>query len=302
MHHPSHPAIKTRSRQSDRHPNRAISNEVGYHQAIPGSSPNLAPTRQVSPNVRPSAPNLGSPHPSAPNLGSPRYPAAVPDMAPTLQSAPALRPAPRLPSDPGPPKTMMADAVVVRPSAPDLGAPRASASSPNAQAQSSLQIPISRGARFARIGALLALDAVLIALGIVFLLGYLDARDAAATDVSSAKPGAAPASIEDETGQRRSVESAVSALVDGHRGDIQRCYGAATTGRSDDSPLEGRLDIDLTIDARGAITAAAAKVNDTGSKDLAACVSELFKKWSLPGPPDRAPVHITWPLRFKAPK
>ena len=29
---------------------------VGYHQAIPGSSPNLAPTRQVSPNVRPRPP------------------------------------------------------------------------------------------------------------------------------------------------------------------------------------------------------------------------------------------------------
>ena len=279
-------------------------NNAGYHRAIVPSDPSQ-PTRRVAPNLTPghySAPNLGPPR-SAPDLGPPRHNLlpADSDLAPTVQSTPVIRPAPRAPSDPGPPKTMIAEAVSVPPPASSPRPPRTSAAAAS-QNPDSLQIPVSRGARYARIGVLLAVDAALIVFGIVFLMSYLDARAAAARNHADSAATSAPPRGDEPGEARLSVESAVGALVDRHKSDIQRCYRQAADAQPEGATLEGRLDIGITIDKRGALTRADAQVNETGSTELATCVSELFLRFALPGPPDRAPVELTWPLRFKAPK
>lgn len=246
-------------------------------------------------------------------------------MVPPRPAAPGS--APRAVSE-GPPRTIIADAVVPPPELLSGGranaSPAGSGPSPSsrsgpgpspssrskpgsrssrsaASAPGSLQIPVSRGARYARIGALLALDAVLIAFGVVFLLSYLEAREAAA-NASTETPATTSNADGEARAQQRRLEAAVSALVDEHRTDIQRCYGMAASDRPAGSVLAGRLDIAMTIDADGALTDAQAKVNETGSDELAACVAKLFQGWSVSQPPEQPPVRLTWPLRFEAPE
>lgn len=139
----------------------------------------------------------------------------------------------------------------------------------------------------------------------MFLLSYLDARDAAANAANAAgstdRQATSSAADTESRKQRRRMETAVSALVDEHRTDIQRCYSMAVGKQPEGSLLEGRLDIAMTIDAAGALTDTQARVNETGSDELAACVSKLFQGWSVPEPPERPPMQMTWPLRFKTP-
>lgn len=182
------------------------------------------------------------------------------------------------------------------------GVSGAGVSSSSSSSSSALALPVSRGAWWLRVLALLLVDAALFGAGVVLIVSYLDAREQA----SRARPAAGPAaSMPAEPTRAQAADEAtqqqISRAVKGLEPDIQRCYSQATQAAGQNRPPEGRLHIGLTFAADGRVTRAAAVVDDLASPSLTRCVEALFQGLRLPERPGGAPVETTWPLRFQAP-
>jgi hypothetical protein len=113
-------------------------------------------------------------------------------------------------------------------------------------------------------------------------------------------PIAEPAQDTEAADDIDEVSARLTELVRRHEGDLERCYQrvAKVSGPSD--PLEGRIDVHVTVMPDGSAQGVHAGENTTGSAQLADCVVTLFKSWTLPvGAAD--PVELVWPLQFRPP-
>jgi hypothetical protein len=243
-----------------------------------------------------------------------------------------------------------------------------------AQAAMSLfELPVSRGARTAKLALVLVLDAILAGAGIVMILSYLDARRAepeparkpapdrsgavtvgAPKAVAPAAAAAAPTEAQpgkktqkkQETGDRQpatgnrqpkaapiggaaptrgaeapapeaaaapvpeiepsddgpdpvaDVSGQMRQLVARHAADLERCYQRAAKVYGPQDPLEGRIDVHVTVMPDGSARDVRAGENTTGSAELAGCTVSLFRTFGLPSGA-AAPVELVWPLQFR---
>jgi hypothetical protein len=113
-------------------------------------------------------------------------------------------------------------------------------------------------------------------------------------------PIAEPAEESEPADDIDEVSARLTELVRRHEGDLERCYQrvAKVSGPSD--PLEGRIDVHVTVMPDGSAQGVHAGENTTGSAPLADCLVTLFKSWSLAaGAAD--PVELVWPLQFRSP-
>lgn len=199
-----------------------------------------------------------------------------------------------------------------------------------AQAAMSLfELPASRGARTAKLALVLVLDAILAGAGIVMILSYLDARradpaparkpDPAVVKVGAPKvvvpaaPAAPPEAKEKkpkeaaETRQPKAapiggvvadVSGEMRQLVARHAGDLERCYQREAKVYGPQDPLEGRIDVHVTVMPDGTARDVRAGENTTGSAELADCTVAVFRTFGLPSG-GAAPVELVWPLQFR---
>ena len=104
----------------------------------------------------------------------------------------------------------------------------------------------------------------------------------------------------------QAVTRRVSLLVNRHQKQLQRCYQRASRAALPDEPLHGRIDVHITLAPTDRPDDRKAGVritkNETGSEQLADCVTSLFSSWTFPEPPGEEPLDLVWPLRFRARK
>jgi hypothetical protein len=270
------------------------------------------------------------------------------------------------------------------------------------------ELPVSRGARVARIAIVIALDLVLVGAGIAMIVSYLNARDRAtgATVVAPPDAGVGQATIEDSTptpvagrqppsadeppsrgpGQPAGRDPApsrpdptpsrpdptsprpdpppprpdpaparpdprppapdptpppvteppddpdpdppgegpvdpyddpptgeptdqemeiftgrVSLVFKAHRAQMERCYEQAAKLSQTDDPLRGAIDVRFKVDQGGKARDVRAVSNNTGSQQLAQCVTALVSSWDFPLAPGSQPIDLMWPFRFSPP-
>lgn len=230
--------------------------------------------------------------------------------------------------------------------------PAAAARAEAQPAMSLFELPVSRGARAAKMALVLVLDAILAGAGIVMILSYLDAREATpakrapgpAVKVGAPKavaPAAPPAATVKKTqeaasGQRgkgdrqpkaapldraapiraadapapepaeegdegvEAVTGEMSRLVAARAGDLERCYQRTAKLAGPGDPLEGTIEVHVTVMPDGSVEGVRAGENTTGSAPLAECAAALFRTFALPSGA-AAPVELVWPLQFRSP-
>jgi len=240
-------------------------------------------------------------------------------------------------------------------------------------AMSLFELPVSRGARTAKMALVLVLDAILAGAGIIMILSYLDARRApepvkrpsparGSVQVGAPKavvptapaaqknaqpetkkpeaarrgeqpkrqPAAAPLArptatrppppapgTPDSLGADEPVAEAAAGESDGgeevdevsaglhqvvqrHAGDLERCYQRSAKLSGPGDPLEGRIDVHVTVMPDGSARDVHAGENTTGSAQLADCAVSLFRTFALPAGA-AAPIQLVWPLQFRPP-
>ena len=118
------------------------------------------------------------------------------------------------------------------------------------------------------------------------------------------RPAEAPvpieASAEESDDEVESVSGQMTQLVAQHAGDLERCYQRAAKLSGPSHPLEGMLDIHVTVMPDGSAREVRAGDNTTGSAQLADCAVNLFQTFALPSGA-AAPVELVWPLQFRSP-
>ena len=125
------------------------------------------------------------------------------------------------------------------------------------------------------------------------------------TAASPTRPAEAPVeatSVEPESDddEVESVSGQMTQLVAQHAGDLERCYQRAAKLSGPSHPLEGMLDIHVTVMPDGSAREVRAGDNTTGSAQLADCAVNLFQTFALPSGA-AAPVELVWPLQFRSP-
>ena len=92
----------------------------------------------------------------------------------------------------------------------------------------------------------------------------------------------------------------VRIVVQSHGSQIERCYERAAKGAGPSDPLEGRIDLRFTLMPNGSAENVEVAGNTTGSEQLASCVAELFRSWSMPHGAS-LPIPLEWPVAFHPP-
>ncbi len=111
----------------------------------------------------------------------------------------------------------------------------------------------------------------------------------------------AAAAVEgEETDDVEAVSGQMTQLVSRHAGDLERCYHRAAKLSGPQDPLEGRIDVHVTVMPDGSARDVRAGENTTGSAQLADCAVKLFQTLALPSGA-AAPVELVWPLQFRSP-
>jgi TonB family protein len=116
----------------------------------------------------------------------------------------------------------------------------------------------------------------------------------------STAPGAADAAPEPEAAEVEDYAERVRLVVQSHSTQIERCYERAAKGSGPSAPLEGRIDLRFTLMPNGSAENVEVAGNSTGSAQLADCVAELFRSWSMP-PGASRPIPLEWPVAFHPP-
>lgn len=119
------------------------------------------------------------------------------------------------------------------------------------------------------------------------------------TPVAEAAAGG-PAEGGEEEGDGEAVSARLTELVQQHEGELEGCYQRVAKGPGPGDPLEGRIEVHVTVLPDGSVRDVHAGENTTGSAPLATCVVSLFQSWTLPAGA-AAPVELVWPLQFRAP-
>jgi hypothetical protein len=96
------------------------------------------------------------------------------------------------------------------------------------------------------------------------------------------------------------VSARLTEMVERHGGDLERCYERVAKVAGPGDPLEGKIDVHVTVMPDGSARDVHAGDNTTGSAQLADCVVSLFQSWTLPAGAAE-PVELLWPLQFRAP-
>ena len=122
---------------------------------------------------------------------------------------------------------------------------------------------------------------------------------AKATPAPVVTPVAEPAP-EEASDDIDGVSARLTEMVQRHSGDLERCYQRVAKVAGPGDPLEGKIDIHVTVMPDGSARDVHAGDNTTGSTQLADCVVSLFQSWSLPAGAAE-PVELLWPLQFRPP-
>jgi hypothetical protein len=200
------------------------------------------------------------------------------------------------------------------------------------------ELPGARRARNTRVALVLAIDAILLGAGVVMILSYMDARSAKpvpgrprvevmapTAPEAAAKPAPAPVPPPPEptrASKRRGKAVPVVAptpdaappedpevedyadrvrlVVESHGAQLERCYERAAKATGPRDPLEGRIDLRFTLMPNGSAENVEVAGNTTGSEQLASCVADLFRAWSMPHGASH-PIPLEWPVRFHPP-
>ena len=122
---------------------------------------------------------------------------------------------------------------------------------------------------------------------------------------SPTRPAEAPVeatSAEEEStdDEVEGVSGQMTQLVAQHAGDLERCYQRAAKLSGPSHPLEGMLEVHVTVMPDGSAREVRAGDNTTGSAQLADCAVNLFQTFALPSGA-AAPVELVWPLQFSSP-
>jgi len=96
------------------------------------------------------------------------------------------------------------------------------------------------------------------------------------------------------------ISARLTEMVGRHSGDLEHCYQRVAKVAGPGDPLEGKIDIHVTVMPDGSARDVHAGENTTGSAQLADCVVSLFQSWTLPAGAAE-PVELLWPLQFRAP-
>jgi hypothetical protein len=113
-------------------------------------------------------------------------------------------------------------------------------------------------------------------------------------------PIAETAAVEETSDELDAVSARLTEMVGRHSGDLERCYQRVAKVAGPGDPLEGKIDIHVTVMPDGSARDVHAGENTTGSAQLADCVVSLFQSWTLPAGAAE-PVELLWPLQFRAP-
>lgn len=118
------------------------------------------------------------------------------------------------------------------------------------------------------------------------------APEAAAAPVPEIESsGDGPDPVADVSGQMRQ-------LVARHAADLERCYQREAKVYGPQAPLEGRIDVHVTVMPDGSARDVRAGENTTGSAQLAECTVSVFRAFGLPAG-GAEPVELVWPLQFR---
>lgn len=107
-------------------------------------------------------------------------------------------------------------------------------------------------------------------------------------------PAGAPIVVEATAGPPLPVEldeATVHAVAASQAIDLRHCFEVA---RAEHPALSGRVDLELSIGADGAVRGAAVAMNETGDGVLSACLVALAERWHFPSSPHGA--RVTVPL------
>ncbi len=118
------------------------------------------------------------------------------------------------------------------------------------------------------------------------------------------RPAEAPVAVagpddgQDTVDDVEEVSGRLSQVVARHAADLERCYQRVAKVSGPGEPLEGRIDLHVTVMPDGSARDVRAGENTTGSAQLADCAVSLFRTVSLPSGA-AAPVELVWPLQFR---
>ncbi|HEU5058746.1 MAG TPA: hypothetical protein VFU21_19570 [Kofleriaceae bacterium] len=96
------------------------------------------------------------------------------------------------------------------------------------------------------------------------------------------------------------VSEQMSQLVAARAGDLERCYQRAAKLAGPSDPLEGMLEVHVTVMPDGSAREVRAGENTTGSAQLADCAVSLFQTFAV-ARGAAAAVELVWPLQFRPP-
>jgi len=113
------------------------------------------------------------------------------------------------------------------------------------------------------------------------------------TPVAEAAPDEASEDID-------GVSARLTETVERHEAELERCYQRVAKVAGPGDPLEGKIDIHVTVMPDGSARDVHAGDNTTGSTQLADCVVSLFQSWRMPAGAAE-PVELLWPLQFRPP-
>ncbi len=124
--------------------------------------------------------------------------------------------------------------------------------------------------------------------------------DSTAAAVPVVTPVAEAAAPEEAAEDVDAVSARLTEMVQRHQGDLERCYERVAKVAGPSDPLEGKIDVHVTVMPDGSARDVHAGLNTTGSAQLADCVVSLFQSWTLPAGAAE-PVELLWPLQFRPP-
>jgi hypothetical protein len=119
-----------------------------------------------------------------------------------------------------------------------------------------------------------------------------------------APPDAAPdlpAPPVDPSDAEQTLAAGVQRTVEGHMGQVRRCWENIAKASADSNLPEGTIEIQFGVLASGSPSSVQVVQNQTGSPALGDCVVALVNSWDFPRH-DGDPVVFVWPFFFQASK
>jgi TonB family protein len=118
----------------------------------------------------------------------------------------------------------------------------------------------------------------------------------------ASSPDAAPEAPPPETTDaEQTLATGVQRTVEGHMGQVRRCWENIAKSSSDSNLPEGTIEIQFAVQPSGNPAQVQVVQNQTGSPALGDCVVALVQSWRFPGH-DGDPVVFVWPFFFQASK